>query len=270
MFRPVMAAAAVAALAAVVWPEARPVVQAQAPAAPAFTFTDVTTAAGIRFTHTSGAFGQKYLPETMGSGAIFFDADNDGDQDLFLPNGRSWPGQPAAGGTSAFYKNNGTGGFVESTKAAGLAVSIYGMGGSAADYDNDGDVDLFVTGLDGNHLFRNDGKGVFTDVTAAAGLATSTGFATSAAFVDYDKDGILDLVVLNYVTWSISTDKTCSLDGKNKSVLHAGGLPGRESGALQGRRRRTLRRRDQGGRAERSAGQGARRRAARLQRRRLD
>jgi len=219
MLRTLMSAAAVAALAAVAWPEARSAVQAQgtAPTAAPITLTDVTTAAGIRFTHISGAFGKKYLPETMGSGAIFFDADNDGDQDLFLPNGRSWPGQPAAGGVSAFYKNNGTGGFVESTKAAGLAISMYAMGGSAADYDNDGDVDLFVTGLDGNHLFRNDGKGVFTDVTAASGLATSTGFATSAAFVDYDKDGILDLVVLNYVTWSISTDKTCSLDGKNKS-----------------------------------------------------
>jgi hypothetical protein len=246
MIRRLFPAAALAALAAVAWPQARPALQArsslQAPgpaAAPAITFTDVTTAAGIRFTHTTGAFGKKYLPETMGSGVLFFDADNDGDQDLFLPNGRSWPGQPAAGGISAFYRNNGTGGFVESTKAAGLAVSMYAMGGSAADYDNDGDVDLFVTGLDGNHLFRNDGKGVFTDVTAASGLAASTGFATSAAFVDYDKDGVLDLVVLNYVTWSIATDKTCSLDGRSKSYCtpeaYKGASPVLYKGAAGGR-----------------------------------
>ncbi len=227
--------AAAAALVAAVWPQPR--AAAQAGAAP-ITFTDVTTAAGIRFRHTNGAFGKKYLPETMGSGVVIFDADGDGDQDLFLSNGRNWPGQPASG-LPAFYKNNGTGGFVESTRAAGLAVAMYGMGGAAADYDNDGDADLFTTGVDGNHLFRNNGAGVFTDVIAASGLAPSTGFATSAAWVDYDKDGALDLLVVNYVTWSVATDKTCSLDGKNKSyctpeaykgaspVLYKGGKDGR-------------------------------------------
>ena len=227
--------AAAAALVAAVWPQPR--AAAQAGAAPV-TFTDVTTAAGIRFRHTNGAFGKKYLPETMGSGVVIFDADGDGDQDLFLSNGRNWPGQPASG-LPAFYKNNGTGGFVESTRAAGLAVAMYGMGGAAADYDNDGDADLFTTGVDGNHLFRNNGAGVFTDVIAASGLAPSTGFATSAAWVDYDKDGALDLLVVNYVTWSVATDKTCSLDGKNKSyctpeaykgaspVLYKGGKDGR-------------------------------------------
>jgi enediyne biosynthesis protein E4 len=185
-------------------------------APPSITLADVTTAAGITFRHTNGAFGKKYLPETMGSGIVIFDADGDGDQDLFFANGRNWPGQPAAG-LPAFYANNGTGGFVERTKAAGLAVAMYGMGGAAADYDNDGDTDLFTTGLDGNHLFRNNGAGVFTEATAAAGLPASTGFATSAAFFDYDKDGALDLFVVNYVTWSIATDKTCSLDGTNKS-----------------------------------------------------
>ena len=205
------AVAAVAAAAA--WPDWRASAQTSAPS---ITFTDVTTAAGIRFRHTNGAFGKKYLPETMGSGVVIFDADGDGDQDLFFANGRSWPGQPPAG-LPAFYQNNGTGGFVERTKAAGLAVPMYGMGGAAADYDNDGDADLFTTGLDGNHLFRNNGAGVFTDVTAAGGLPASTGFATGAAWFDYDKDGVLDLFVVNYVTWSVATDKTCSLDGKNKS-----------------------------------------------------
>jgi enediyne biosynthesis protein E4 len=231
----VLLVTAAAAVSAAAWPEPRASAQASAPA---ITLTDVTTAAGIRFRHTNGAFGKKYLPETMGSGVVIFDADGDGDQDLFLANGRSWPGQPAAG-LPAFYRNNGTGGFVESTKAAGLAVPMYGMGGAAADYDNDGDADLFTTGLDGNHLFRNNGAGVFADVTTAAGLPASTGFATGAAWFDYDKDGVLDLFVVNYVTWSVATDKTCSLDGKNKSyctpeayrgaspVLFRGGKDGR-------------------------------------------
>jgi enediyne biosynthesis protein E4 len=212
---------------------------AVAQAAAPLTFADVTTAAGIRFTHTNGAFGQKYLPETMGSGAIVFDADNDGDQDLFFANGKGWPGHPPANALPAFYKNNGTGGFVESTSAAGLAVSLYGMGGAAADYDNDGDADLFLTALGGNRLFRNNGAGVFTDVTAAAGLAGSTAFGTSAAFFDYDKDGVLDLYVVNYVQWSVATDIRCSLDGKTKSyctpeaykgaspILYKGGKDGR-------------------------------------------
>jgi len=227
--------AAVAAIAAAAWPAARPAAQASA----SLTFADVTAAAGIHFTHTSGAFGQKYLPETMGSGVIVFDADGDGDQDLFFPNGKSWPGRPPSNALPAFYKNNGTGGFVDSTKAAGLAVSLYAMGGTAADYDNDGDVDLFVTALGGNRLFRNDGAGVFTDVTAAAGLAGSTAFGTSAAFFDYDKDGVLDLYVVNYVQWALATDIRCSLDGKTKSyctpeaykgaspILYKGGKDGR-------------------------------------------
>ena len=117
-----------AAAVAVAWPVARP--SAQAPAGAPITFTDVATAAGIRFTHVSGAFGTKYLPETMGRGAAFFDADNDGDQDVYFANGRSWPGQPAAG-APAFYRNNGTGGFVEETKAAGLSGAFYGIGTSA-------------------------------------------------------------------------------------------------------------------------------------------
>jgi hypothetical protein len=235
MLARVVLGAAAAAVALALWPDPRASAQA---AAPAITFTDVTTAAGIRFTHVNGAFGRKYLPETMGSGVVIFDADGDGDQDVFFANGRNWPGQPAAG-LPAFYQNNGTGGFVDRTKAAGLAVAMYGMGGAAADYDNDGDTDLFTTGLDGNHLFRNNGAGVFTDVIAASGLPASTGFATSAAWVDYDKDGVLDLFVVNYVTWSIATDKTCSLDGTNKSYCtpeaYKGASPALFKGGKDGR-----------------------------------
>src|SRR5215203_5105364 len=128
MFARFLPLAAAAALAAALWPQPRAAAQAGQAAAAPITFSDVTTAAGIRFRHTNGAFGKKYLPETMGSGVVIFDADGDGDQDLFLSNGRNWPGQPAAG-LPAFYRNNGSGGLVESTKAAGLAVPMYGMGG---------------------------------------------------------------------------------------------------------------------------------------------
>jgi hypothetical protein len=189
------------------------------PSTPSLTLTDVTAPAGIRFVHNSGATGKKYLPETMGSGVAFLDADGDGWQDLFFVNSKSWPGAaatPAKSSLPALYRNTGKGSFVDVTSASGLAVEIYGLGAAAADYDNDGDIDLFVTALDRNRLFRNDGKGVFTDVTAAAGVGASD-FSTSAAWVDYDNDGWLDLIVLNYVQWTLAADRTCSLDGKTKS-----------------------------------------------------
>jgi hypothetical protein len=179
-------------------------------------FTDVTAASGISFRHTSGAFGRKYLPETMGSGVAAFDFDGDGAQDLFFVNSTRWPGRPERPGLPALYRNDGRGRFTEVTRAAGLAVELYGMGAAAADYDNDGLVDLYVTCLGPDRLFRNLGGGKFADVTAKAGLG-DPGFGTSAMFFDYDKDGRLDLVVANYVTWSVATDLFCTLDGKSKS-----------------------------------------------------
>jgi enediyne biosynthesis protein E4 len=185
-------------------------------------FTNVTAAAGITFTHDNGAFGKKYLPETMGSGVVFLDVDGDGHQDLFFVNGKSWPGQPPSpartGSTPALYRNNRHGTFVDVTKQAGLAIELYGLGGAAADFDNDGHVDLLITALGGNKLFRNTGKGAFVDVTAKSGVGgAAAAFPASAAWVDYDRDGWLDLIVLHYVQWSIAQDKFCSLDGKNKS-----------------------------------------------------
>ena len=116
------------------------------PGGASLAFTDVTASAGIRFTHTSGAFGKKYLPETMGSGVVFLDADGDGWQDLFFVNSKHWPGQKSGSRSlPALYRNTGQGTFADITKQAGLAVEAYGMGGAAADYDNDGDADLFVT-----------------------------------------------------------------------------------------------------------------------------
>ena len=179
-------------------------------------FTDVTRAAGITFRHTSGAFGKKYLPETLGSGAAFLDIDNDGWQDLLFVNSRNWPGRSAPSALPALYRNNRNGTFSDVTRAAGLATEIYGLGIAAADYDNDGDTDVYLTALGPNRLFRNNGSGVFEDVTARARVG-DPGFSAGAAWFDYDRDGRLDLFVANYVEWSVATDRFCSLGGKVKS-----------------------------------------------------
>ncbi len=180
-------------------------------------FTDVTAAAGIHFKHNSGAFGKKYLPETMGSGVCFIDYDNDGWQDIFLVNSMDWPGHKAGGPSyPALYHNNHDGTFTDVTRAAGLAVESYGMGCAVGDYDNDGFDDLYLTAVGSSHLYHNQGNGKFVDVTAKAGVA-SPGFSASAAWVDYDNDGKLDLFVTHYIEWSIETDQYCSLDNKNKS-----------------------------------------------------
>jgi hypothetical protein len=195
-------------IAAVVAADARP------PAV--MTFTDITAAAGIRFVHNNGAFGKKYLPETLGSGCLFLDFDNDGWQDILLINSTNWPGHAGPSSHAQLYHNNGNGTFTDVTSGSGLDVPLYGMGGAAADYDNDGLVDVFITAVGGNRLFHNEGHGRFTDVTRRAGLADA-GFSTSALWFDYDSDGKLDLFVARYVDWSIDTDLYCTLDGKAKS-----------------------------------------------------
>ncbi len=179
-------------------------------------FTDVTAQAGIRFRHNNGAFGQKYLPETMGSGVCVLDYDNDGWQDILLVNSMDWPGHHTHTSYPALYHNEHNGTFKDVTKEAGLAVEMYGMGCAVGDYDNDGRDDIYITALDGNHLFHNEGNGKFVDVTRQAGVR-DPGFATGAVWFDYDNDGKLDLFVSHYVTWSIATDQTCALDGKHKS-----------------------------------------------------
>lgn len=178
-------------------------------------FTDVTRQAGITFRHNTGAFGKKYLPETMGAGAAFLDYNNDGWLDILLVNGADFPSHRRKKTTMALYKNTGKGVFVDVTRAARLDVEMYGMGVAAADYDNDGDCDVYISALGSDRLFRNDG-GVFTDVTAQAGIHNPD-FGASAAFFDYDRDGRLDLFVTNYVEWSEQTDIFCTLDGTTKS-----------------------------------------------------
>ncbi|MFB3812594.1 MAG: CRTAC1 family protein [Terriglobales bacterium] len=179
-------------------------------------FTDVTAQAGIRFKHKTGAFGKKYLPETMGSGVCVFDYDNDGWQDVLMVNSMDWPEHKSGKSFSALYHNDRNGTFTDVTEQAGLAIEMYGMGCTAADYDNDGNVDVYITAVGTNHLLRNLGNGKFADVTARAGVG-DPGFSTSAAWFDYDKDGKLDLFVAHYVEWSAASDRRCSLDGKHKS-----------------------------------------------------
>ena len=188
-------------------------------------FQNVTRKAGLSFEHNNGAFGKKYLPETMGSGAAFLDYDNDDWQDILLINGKNWPGQSGRRSTMALYRNNRNGTFSDVTREARLALEIYGMGCAAGDYDNDGWVDLYVSALGPDRLFRNQGDGTFRDVTRQAGLGNPE-FATSVAWLDYDRDGNLDLLVTNYVEWSIETDIRCSLDGVNKSYCTPESYPG--------------------------------------------
>src|SRR5689334_20942001 len=182
----------------------------------AIEFTDVTAEAGIRFKHNSGAFGKKYLPETIGAGGAFLDYDNDGWQDILLINSMDWPDNKKRKSFPALYHNNKDGTFTDVTQQAGLGVEMYGIGVAVADYDNDGNDDIYITCVGPNRLFRNLGGGKFADVTVRAGVG-DPGFSTSAAWFDYDNDGKLDLFVGNYVDWSVQTDQYCTLDAKNKS-----------------------------------------------------
>jgi hypothetical protein len=183
-----------------------------------FRLTDVTASAGIRFRHHSGAFGGKFLPETLGSGCAFLDYDADGWQDILLLNGTDWPGHHTARTTLQLYRNNRNGTFTDVTHVAGLdATDMYGMGIAVGDYNNDGFPDILITSVGQNRLFRNTGKGTFIDVTKRSGLGNRQAFSTSALWFDYDRDGRLDLFVCNYVKWSPDHDVFCSLDGKHKS-----------------------------------------------------
>jgi enediyne biosynthesis protein E4 len=190
---------------------------AGAQARPGIHFTDITAGAGIRFVHNNGAFGKKYLPETLGPGCAFLDYDGDGWPDILLVNGEDWPGHHRSTSTLKLYRNNHDGTFADVTRGSGLNAEMYGMGVVVGDYDNDGHDDLFISALGQSRLFHNQGNGTFQDATRAAGLWGPNEFSTSAAWLDYDRDGLLDLVVSNYVQWSPQTDLFCTLDGTHKS-----------------------------------------------------
>ena len=182
-----------------------------------FHFIDVTSAVGIHFTHNNGAYGGKLLPETLGSGCAFLDYDADGWQDILLVNSMDWPGHARQRSTLKLYHNNRNGTFTDVTRAAGLDIEMYGMGVAVGDYNNDGFPDILITCVGQNRLFKNTGHGKFIDVTNSTGLGKRQAFSTSALWFDFDRDGLLDLFVCNYVKWSPEHDVFCSIDGKHKS-----------------------------------------------------
>ncbi len=187
---------------------------------PGFRLVDVTASAGIHFRHNSGAYGGKLLPETLGAGCAFLDYDRDGWQDILLINGMDWPGHAGnkhERSTLKLYRNNRNGTFSDVTQSARLDIEMYGMGVAVGDYDNDGYPDILITCVGQNRLFKNTGKGTFIDVTKASGLGGRQALSTSAIWFDFDRDGLLDLFVCNYVKWSPDHDVFCSLDGKHKS-----------------------------------------------------
>jgi enediyne biosynthesis protein E4 len=184
---------------------------------PSFRLVDVTSQAGIHFQHNSGAYGGKLLPETLGSGCAFLDYDADGWQDILFVNAMDWPGHKRQRSTLHLYRNNRNGTFADVTKSAGLDIEMYGMGVAVGDYNNDGFPDILITCVGQNRLFRNTGKGTFVDATQKSGLHGRQAFSTSAIWFDYDRDGLLDLFVCNYVRWSPEHDVFCSLDATHKS-----------------------------------------------------
>ncbi|MDE0013201.1 MAG: CRTAC1 family protein [Candidatus Poribacteria bacterium] len=178
-------------------------------------FVDVTQEAGIHYKHVDGRSGQKYFMETLGSGAAFFDYDADGDADLYFVNGAPLPGYIAEETpTNRLYRNNGDATFTDVTIGAGVGDTGYGHGCAVGDYNNDGQLDLYVTNYGTNRLYRNNGDGTFTDVTEAAGV-TESRWSTGCAFADYDRDGDLDLYVVNYIVFDIAVNPWCGLKEKD-------------------------------------------------------
>ncbi len=178
-------------------------------------FTDVTSQAGINWRHFSGESAQKYLIESMGGGVAFLDFDKDGLQDLFFVNGGETPnGKSAKPIRNALYRNLGNGKFEDVTEKAGLAhIPFYGMGIAAGDFDNDGYADLFITGYPSCALLHNNRDGTFTNVTEKADVDNAGKWAASAAWIDYDRDGQLDLFITNYVRFSYDKGPHCEYRG---------------------------------------------------------
>ncbi len=180
------------------------------PATPAETvrFVEVTEAAGIDFRYINGASGQKYMPEAVGSGAAFFDADNDGWLDLYIVNGAALPGYSGPTGPNALFRNMGDGSFSDFSRESGTDDEGFGMAAAVGDADNDGDADLYIGNYGANVFYRNDGAARFSDITTEAAVGDS-GWGSHATFVDVDRDGDLDLYVANYMNFQTDSAREC-------------------------------------------------------------
>jgi hypothetical protein len=182
-------------------------------------FEEVAVARGLRFVTNSGRTARKHQPETMVAGVALLDFDGDGWLDVYAVNGATMPGLVKSGPEfhNRLFRNDGKGAFTDVTAKAGVAGQGYDLGVAAGDFDNDGRTDLFVAGLRRNTLFRNRGDGTFEDVTDKAGLGPrdpkGTPWAVAAAFLDYDRDGRLDLFVSHYVAWDPATEPVCGNPG---------------------------------------------------------
>jgi len=193
------------------------------------TFTDIRKQSGITFLQDSTQTEEKLYLETMGTGVGWLDYDQDGLMDLyFVQSGPTELYKPDHPMRSALYHNNGDGTFTDVAEKAGVAAeNHYGQGVAIADYDNDGYPDIYVTGYQRAILYHNNGNGTFTDVTAKAGVGDDGGWSTSAAWLDYDHDGYLDIVVLNYIEWSASNNVWCGEHRPGyRSYCHPGNYKG--------------------------------------------
>jgi enediyne biosynthesis protein E4 len=182
-------------------------------------FENITDASGISFVLANSPTSRKYLPETMAGGIAAFDYNNDGRTDLFFANGASMPSLVKTDShfSNRLYRNGGKGRFTDVTAQVGLSGSGFAIGAAAADFDNDGFPDLFVSGVHESHLYRNLGGKGFVDVTAKSGIEDHD-WAVAAAWFDYDRDGLLDLFIVNYVGWSAETNPLCKAPSQKEAV----------------------------------------------------
>jgi enediyne biosynthesis protein E4 len=187
---------------------------------PPVQFSNIAEKAGLHFRHENGATPEKYLPETMGGGGLFFDYDNDGWIDVLLVNGGSLKdAERGARSRHGLFRNTGNGVFKDASDSSGITVFGYGMGGCAADFDNDGWTDVYLTGATENRLYRNTSRGTFTDVTRVAGVAAGM-WSASCAFGDIDNDGDGDLYVVRYVDFTVKNNKICPMAERQSAYCH--------------------------------------------------
>jgi hypothetical protein len=180
---------------------------------------DVSSQTGITFVHTDGSSGRHYIVETVASGLALLDYDGDGDEDIYFLNGAPLPGSKyKSPPRNALYRNDGNWKFSDVTAAAGVGDTGFGLGVCTADYDNDGDQDIYINNFGPNVLYRNEGNGTFSDVTRQAGVAIGNHVGAGACFLDMDGDGDLDLFVANYVAFTFETHQVSHMSGQQAYV----------------------------------------------------